>query len=157
MTNHPTDFHQPRDHDGHEGPTDTGTALDDSSADAPHSDVEAPAAGGPGPDSREIEDRRTADPVNRWATEHYGFENEPQQEASPTSMSQPHGLVVGLWSRKRALLAAGALGLVLTGGVGGAAIASSANGDGEGGPGGPGGNDQVNADFDGDGRGGGFR
>lgn len=157
MTNQPADSHESQSRNGHDGPTDADTVQGDA-AGVGQPGIDELAADGPEPDSTTVEDRSAVDPANRWATEHYGFED----ESPPVATSTPAGSVVrggvaGLWSRRRALLAAGALGLVVTGGVGGAAIAASANGEGDGGFDGRRDNDQVSADIDGDGRRGRFR
>jgi hypothetical protein len=79
-----------------------------------------------------VQPRGMPDPVNRWATEHYGFDDEPvvvTAAAVPPPVERPR---VTRHLHRRALLA-GVLGLVLTGAVGGAAVAADL---GNGGPGG---------------------
>ncbi|MGB7981364.1 MAG: hypothetical protein WCF36_11305 [Candidatus Nanopelagicales bacterium] len=158
MTNHPADSYEAQ--NSNDDPNDAG-GIDHHAADAAPPTVDAPSPEVTEPGSGAGEDRGTADPViNRWATEHYGFEDEspPGAAASTPASSPDRPRAAGLWSRKRALLGAGALGLVLTGGAVGASVA--ANGDGPGGFAGRGAAAQVNADFDGDGAGGrrgGFR
>jgi hypothetical protein len=82
------------------------------------------------------------DPVNRWATEHYGFEDDSVDPGSPSAApsSEPRG--AGR-RRTKALVAGGVLGLLMASGIGGAALAADGAGAGVGGP----------ALFDGDGRG----
>ena len=105
--------------------------------------VSAPVADGgpqaaPGRDHAD-QPRVMPDPVNRWATEHYGFEDEPvvaTAGAVPAPVERPR---VTRRLHRRALLA-GVLGLILTGAVGGAAVAADL---GDGGPGGRDGRVQV--------------
>jgi hypothetical protein len=75
--------------------------------------------------------RDVPDPVNRWATEHYGFDDEP---AVPTAAAVPPPVERPRANRRlhRRVLLAGVLGLTLTGAVGGAAVAAD---QGDGGPG----------------------
>jgi hypothetical protein len=82
-----------------------------------------------------------ADPINRWATVHYGFDEDSYVQAAQPAPSWATGSRLTARPRKRALLAAGVLGLILTGTVSGAAIAASGD-DGR-----PGGRDGV-AQFD---------
>jgi len=88
------------------------------------------------------------DPVNRWATEHYGFEEDRsvhtatqtarEPEAAPPLPSAPHPPVTtGERPRRRtALISSGVLSLALIACIGGAAVAAPDAGDGGGGPGG---------------------
>jgi hypothetical protein len=77
------------------------------------------------------------DAVNRWATEHYGFDDEPGAAAvSETSAMPPSsrpGARIASGPRHRLLLGAGVLALLVAGGAGGAAVADAAGGDGAGG------------------------
>lgn len=81
------------------------------------------------------------DPVNRWATEHYGFaDDEPDPGAGTThpSPSIRHPLAAPtsptpaapLGRRRRALVAAGVLVASLVAGFGGVAVAAGAASDG---------------------------
>jgi hypothetical protein len=86
------------------------------------------------------------DPVNRWATEHYGFEDAPASPPeTPSSAPYPSTPTVSRRLSRKMLIGAGVLGVLLAGGVGGAAIAAD-GGDGQDG----GGRDGV---FQGDGNG----
>jgi hypothetical protein len=76
------------------------------------------------------------DPVNRWATEHYGFEEEPVVATAAAVLPPGKRPRVARRLHRRALLA-GVLGLVLTGAAGGAAVAADLGG------GGPGGRDGL--------------
>src|SRR4051812_37690883 len=86
------------------------------------------------------------DPVNKWATEHYGFEDDaPDPGDSAVAPTSPQ--VAGTAQqhdkaprprRRTVLIAAGALSLALLAGIGGAAVAA------ESGPDGPGGGTGVN-------------
>jgi hypothetical protein len=69
------------------------------------------------------------DPANRWATEHYGFEEdsvEPASSSAPPS-SEPR---TGGRRHAQALVAAGVLGLLMAGGIGSVALAAEGGGDG---------------------------
>jgi hypothetical protein len=104
------------------------------------------------------------DPVNRWATEHYGFEDEPvAQDAaaagSPIPASSPAVArpwadeVPGRGRRTSLIAAAGVLSLALVAGIGGFAVAEDGGpGSGPGGGAG-GGRDRIALRFDGDGGG----
>lgn len=99
------------------------------------------------------------DPVNRWATEHYGFEDGLAAQdagrpgsASSTTPTRPPGDAVPRSGRRKALMAAGVLSLALTMGIGGVAVAD--DGDNAGRGGGPvGGGHDGTGWFDGDGGG----
>jgi hypothetical protein len=85
------------------------------------------------------------DPVNRWATEHYGFADaDAGQDAAltgPTSSSVPPPPPADRVSPPRhraAVIAAGILSVLLVSGVGGAAVGAVAVGDDPGVPGGRG-------------------
>jgi hypothetical protein len=70
----------------------------------------------------------TADPVSRWATEHYGFEDEAAASIpAPSSTATARATSS---RRPKALLAGAVLALVLVSGAGGAAIADGDNGPG---------------------------
>jgi hypothetical protein len=71
-----------------------------------------------------------ADPVSRWATEHYGFEDEEEAAVPGTAPSAPTAAPVISGRRPQALLAGAVLALLVTSGIGGAAIAA----DGDNGP-----------------------
>ena len=99
------------------------------------------------------------DPVNRWATEHYGFQDEPgAQDAaasaspipatSPTAARPRADVAPGRGRRTSLVAAAGVLSLALVAGIGGFAVAND-GGPGGGGPGG--GTDGSALRFDGDG------
>jgi hypothetical protein len=103
---------------------------------------------------------RTPDPVNRWAIEHYGFQDAPEAPdaaasgspipALPTAAARPRaGTVRGRGRRASLIAAAGVLSLALVGGIGGFAVAEG------GGPGDRpgGGRNQVAVRFDGAGDG----
>jgi hypothetical protein len=99
----------------------------------------------------------TPDPVNRWATEHYGFQDDASPDAFESRPAPPTGSPLaaagapGL-GRKAVLAAAGGiLGFVVIAGIGGVATAD-VGGDGAR-P--DGGRDGITARFDGDGRAGG--
>lgn len=101
-------------------------------------------------------DHGPVDPVNRWATEHYGFDDDAREPVS-TRAASVSSTAEGRFPRKRMLLVAGVLGLALTAGVGGAALAADSNGGGGTGNGaGRGDNGHLDGDRDG-GRDGGFR
>src|SRR3954469_20133795 len=103
------------------------------------------------------------DPVNRWATEHYGFadglEAEPvapvttnRQAPPPSTSARRRPPSVGTRRRHRtALIASGVLGLAMIGGIGGAAVAAAADAGGGGGGGGPARERVAVVQFDGDG------
>jgi hypothetical protein len=68
------------------------------------------------------------DPVNRWATEHYGFE---EDSVGPASSSAPPSSEPRTGGRRhaQALVAAGVLGLLMAGGIGSVALAAEGGGD----------------------------
>ena len=74
------------------------------------------------------------DPVNRWATEHYGFEDDAAEQDTPTTATGPAGTSpaphVSLRRRRSALVAAGVLAASLVAGFGGVAVAADAPGNG---------------------------
>jgi hypothetical protein len=71
-----------------------------------------------------------ADPVNRWATEHYGFADEA---AVPTPTPAPSGVAATTSSRHpKALLTGAVMALLVISGVGGAAVAADGDGPGDG-------------------------
>jgi hypothetical protein len=80
------------------------------------------------------------DPVNRWATEHYGFDAGPDdpgtahttidRDASPDLPPAARPPIVDIPRRRRtALIASGVLSLAMIVGIGGAAVAASDPGD----------------------------
>jgi hypothetical protein len=91
------------------------------------------------------------DPVNRWATEHYGFEDpesdqpegqtapqahEPSpaaQQAAPVPADQPVAAAAPAAGRRTGLLVGGIVSLALVVGLGGVAVAAADDG-GRGGP-----------------------
>jgi hypothetical protein len=74
------------------------------------------------------------DPVNRWATEHYGFEDDAAEQDTPTTTTGPAGTSptpeVPPRRRRSALVAAGVLAASLVAGFGGVAVAADAPGNG---------------------------
>jgi hypothetical protein len=83
-----------------------------------------------------------SDPVNRWATEHYGFQDEPAAQVvatagSPVPSSGPVRPRAGdapvPGRRRTTCIAAGVLSLALIAGIGGVATASVADDGGRGG------------------------
>jgi hypothetical protein len=81
------------------------------------------------------------DPVNRWATEHYGFEVDRGGASTDLSTARsegpvpvpprprPPGSVGGRPRRRAALIVSGVLGLAMIAGVGGVAVAAADAGD----------------------------
>jgi hypothetical protein len=90
------------------------------------------------------------DPVNRWATEHYGFEDDAADQDATTTPTPPSRTASTPTAppgrRRNALVAAGVLVASLVAGFGGVAVAADAPGDGTGGDRGA-----VTVRFDGDG------
>lgn len=94
-----------------------------------------------------------AGPANRWATEHYGFADEPADRDAPATDAAvratrptPSGCGRPRSGRRAALIASGVLSLTLVAGIGGAAVAAGSA---------PGaGRDGFTHIHDGDGRGG---
>ena len=108
-------------------------------------DDDAPTENQSGNGHPDVESTRGAsaeDPVNRWATEHYGFSDEPLVPAGIAAPTAAAATRPGP-RRRTVRVAAGVLALVLTGGVGIAAAAT------EGGPGGGRGDGVVQVRFDG--------
>jgi hypothetical protein len=71
------------------------------------------------------------DPINAWATEHYGFDDDPQKPDGPQSPSTVlPGTSRERRPRRRTLLVAAALAMTLTGLMGGVAVAADGNNDG---------------------------
>jgi hypothetical protein len=100
------------------------------------------------------------DPVNRWATEHYGFEEDFADAAPAPSATRetrapvararrPRAGIVPRARRRSALIASGVLSLAMIAGIGVVTIAAA---DEAGGPGGgpPGGVRSAVVQFDGD-------
>ena len=83
-----------------------------------------------------MDSNTTPDPVNRWATEHYGFDDEPSRSAPAAHAARPQPRVDRPFPRPRrrsALLAGGVLSVLLgAAGVGGIAMAANAVDDGPG-------------------------
>ena len=99
-----------------------------------------PAPDDPHPRASDDAATHRVDPVNRWATEHYGFDDEPVDAGAPSAVRAPAaGSVSGVRRRTGALLAAGVFGTAVIGGAGGAALAAEGPDGGGNGPGGHGG------------------
>jgi hypothetical protein len=82
------------------------------------------------------------DPVNKWATEHYGFEDDaPDPDHGAVAPSSPPVAATAQQPvngaprphRRTVLLATGALSLALIAGIGGAAVAAGSGPEGQGG------------------------
>jgi hypothetical protein len=82
------------------------------------------------------------DPVTRWATEHYGFDDavEPIGSGAPSTPQRPPGRR----GSRRVLVGSGVLGFLLVGGEGGVAVAAAGD---DGGGGGGRGGDQAQDEF----------